>query len=80
MLAAPKSGKDAEEAYVPELLAARLAHYIQANGVKMEDRIFPVSTSGGGRIAVLAGQRMEIRLRPHDLRRHSATCASRSRG
>jgi integrase/recombinase XerD len=78
VLAAPKSGKDAEEAYMPESLATRLASYIQKNGLKPDERIFPLSYSGGRRIVVLAGQRVGIRLRPHDLRRHSATYASRS--
>ena len=78
VLAAPKSGKESEEAYMPEALATKLASYIQENGLKPEDRIFSLSYSGGRRVVDLAGRRIEKKVRPHDLRRHSATYASRS--
>jgi len=77
VLAAPKSGKESEEAYMPESLAAKLASYIQENDLKPEDRVFPLSYSGGRRIVVLAGKRAGKKVNPHDLRRHSATYASR---
>jgi site-specific recombinase XerD len=77
-LVAPKSGKDFEEAYMPESLATKLTSYIRENDLKPEDRIFPLSYSGGRRVVVLAGDRVGKKVRPHDLRRHSATYASRS--
>ncbi len=43
-----------------------------------ESRIFPITYSGGRRIVAKAGERDGVALRPHDLRRHSATYASRS--
>ena len=78
VLEAPKSGKESEEAYMPETLAAKLASYVQENDLKPEGRIFPLTYSGGRRIVVLAGNRVGKKVRPHDLRRHSATYASRS--
>jgi len=77
-LAAPKSGRESEEAYMPESLAARLNAYVQERGINSEDRVFPITYSGGRRIVVIAGERIGVVLRPHDLRRHSATYASRT--
>jgi integrase len=77
-LYAPKSGRDSEEGYMPESLAVRLNSYIQEKDLQPDDRVFPLSYSGGRRIVTKAGERVGVALRPHDLRRHSATYASRS--
>ena len=45
-----------------------------------DDHIFPISYEGARVIVAKAGKLVCIKLRPHDLRRHSATYASRSRG
>ena len=63
---------------MPESLATKLTGYIRENDLTPEARIFPLSYSGGRRVVVLAGDRVGKKVRPHDLRRHSATYASRS--
>jgi len=77
-LSLPKSGRESEEAYMPESLATRLNAYILDRNLGLEARIFPLTYSGGRRIVKAAGERIGVVLRPHDLRRHSATYASRS--
>jgi integrase/recombinase XerD len=42
------------------------------------DRIFPISYEAARMMVVKAGKMVGIHLRPHDLRRHAATFASRS--
>jgi len=42
------------------------------------DRIFPISYEAARFIVAKAGGLVDIKLRPHDLRRHAATYASRS--
>ena len=41
-------------------------------------RIFPISYEAARQIVMKAGKLVGIHLRPHDLRRHAATFASRS--
>ena len=43
-----------------------------------DERIFPISYEAARIMVIKAGQAVGIHLRPHDLRRHSATFASRS--
>ena len=74
----PKSGKETEVAYLPQKIADRLKKYIGDNGINIEDRIFPITDAAARIIVKKAGELVDIRLRPHDLRRHSATYASRS--
>jgi integrase len=45
---------------------------------RSDDRIFPTSYEGARVIAAKAGKLVGVKLRPHDLRRHSATYASPS--
>ena len=42
------------------------------------DRIFPISYEAARVMVIKSGKLAGIKLRPHDLRRHSATFASRS--
>lgn len=73
----PKSGREEEVVFIPQKLAHRLWEYIRGKGVGPEDRIFPI-TYGAARVLVRkAGRRVGVELRPHDLRRHAATYASR---
>jgi integrase/recombinase XerD len=74
----PKSGREAEVAFLPQKVAERLKIYISGNGINPEDRIFPIKYAAARVIVKKAGELVDIRLRPHDLRRHAATYASRS--
>ncbi len=39
----PKSGKDKELVYIPQRLSNRLEEYIQMNGLRNDERIFPIT-------------------------------------
>ena len=78
ILEAPKSGKDQEIVFIPQKVADRLRDYAHEVCKKNEDRIFPISYEAARMIVLKAGRLVGIHLRPHDLRRHSATFASRS--
>jgi len=74
----PKSGREEEVVFIPQKVAHRLWEYIREGAIGPEDRIFPI-TYGAARIIVRnAGRRVGVELRPHDLRRHAATYASRA--
>lgn len=74
----PKSGKEAEVAYMPEPIAKRLEEYIRTKNLGPDDRLFPISYSTARAIIRNLGTQLRISIRPHDLRRHSATYASRN--
>jgi integrase/recombinase XerD len=74
----PKSGKEAEIAFLPRKVADRLQEYIREKGIKDECRIFSITYAGARIVVKKAGEMVGIYLRPHDLRRHAATYASRS--
>lgn len=74
----PKSGKEAEVAFLPQKVADRLQKYIGDKGIGPEDRIFPVTYAAARVVVKKAGELVGILLKPHDLRRHAATYASRS--
>ena len=74
----PKSGKEREIVFIPQKVADRLREYITAKKIEANQRIFPISYTAGRRVVNKAGKMVGIHLRPHDLRRHSATYASRS--
>ena len=74
----PKSGWEQEIVFIPKRVAERLRNYIRDEGFGSHERIFPL-TYGGARLVVKkAGKRLGAKLRPHDLRRFSATFASRA--
>jgi integrase/recombinase XerD len=74
----PKSGRETEAAFIPQKTAQRLKDYIKSKDFRKGQRVFPI-TYPAARMAVMqAGELVGIYLRPHDLRRHSATYASRS--
>ena len=77
-LRSPQSGKDHEAVFIPQKVADRLREYIAAKSVGPDQRIFPISYTAGRRVVNKAGKVVGIHLRPYDLRRHSATYASRS--
>ena len=73
-----KSGKAAEQVFIPQKLADRLKQFILEKGFDLDDRIFPMTYAGARAMVVKAGNRVGIKVRPHDLRRFSATYASRA--
>lgn len=74
----PKSGRLEERVYVPRKILVRLNEYVKANNFDADDRIFPISYVAAWSMVKKAGKLVDIELRPHDLRRHAATYASRS--
>jgi integrase len=63
---------------MPEQLADRLRAYIQQKSLREQDRVFELSYATARKIINKLGQEVGIKLSPHDLRRHSATFASRN--
>ncbi|MFT5702507.1 MAG: integrase/recombinase XerD [Desulforhopalus sp.] len=78
ILQKPKSGIRGEVVYVPSKLQRRLHDYIRDNVIASDERVFPISYSTSWSMVKSAGKMVEINLRPHDLRRHAATYASRA--
>jgi integrase/recombinase XerD len=78
VLQEPKSGKESELAFMPEQIAARLRDYIDKRQIGPGERIFPVSYSTVRVLVKKLGSQVNASVSPHDLRRHSATYASRN--
>ncbi len=78
ILSEPKSGKEQETVFIPQKVADRLRDYTIQACKNPKDRIFPISYEAARMMVAKAGKMVGIQLRPHDLRRHSATYASRS--
>jgi len=78
ILRGPKSGKESEVAFMPEQIARRVNDYIQQKSLSPEDPIFPICYSTAGALIKKLAARMNVVLTPHDLRRYSATHASRN--
>ena len=74
----PKSGRDEEFIFIPQRLADRLKDYIREKDIPSNQRIFPICYEAAREMVAKAGSVVGIHLRPHDLRRHAATYASRS--
>jgi integrase/recombinase XerD len=74
----PKSGKETERAYMPENVSKKLAEYIKEKALKGEDRIFPICYSTARSLVRGLGAKLNVHVSPHDLRRYSATYASRN--
>jgi integrase/recombinase XerD len=74
----PKSGREAEAVFLPQKVADRLRRYIREKEIKPEIKIFPVTYAAARLIVKKAGSLVGVHVRPHDLRRHAATYASRS--
>ena len=73
-----KSGKSSEVVFIPKKLADRLKDYLKARGTEGHQRIFPITYPAARVMVKKAGALVRVHLRPHDLRRHAATYASRS--
>ncbi len=78
LLREPKSGKEAEVVFIPKKVAERLRDYIRHKQIGPDKRIFPITYPTAWSIVHKAGNVVGIHIRPHDLRRHAATYASRS--
>jgi integrase/recombinase XerD len=74
----PKSKKETEVVFIPQKLANRLKGYIQEKAIQPYKRIFPISYQAVRVVVKKAGKLVDLNVRPHDLRRHAATYASRS--
>jgi integrase/recombinase XerD len=78
VLRTPKSGKESEVAFMPEQIARRLTEYIQQKNSSPEDRVFPICYSTARAVIKKLAGGLNVVLTPHDLRRYSATHASRN--
>jgi integrase/recombinase XerD len=78
ILKEPKSGKDEEMAFMPEQIAKRLLEYVNIEKLSQDDRIFPICYSTARSMVRNYGVKLHVKIAPHDLRRHSATYASRN--
>jgi integrase len=74
----PKSGKELEVVFIPQKVADRLREYIREKCIEPEQRIFPITYAAARNVVIKAGKLVGIYVKPHDLRRHAATYASRS--
>jgi integrase len=78
LLQGPKSGKEGEVAFMPEQVAKRLIEYINKENLSSADRLFPICYSTARSLIRKSGEKLNVKISPHDLRRHSATYASRN--
>jgi len=78
ILTEPKSGRDVEVAFMPEHIATRLAEYIASQNLSPNDRIFRICYTTVRTFVNDLGRKFNVSVSPHDLRRHSATYASRN--
>ncbi len=78
LLHTPKSGREQEIVFIPKKLSIRLMNYVRDTSIPLNKLIFPITYAGARKIVLKAGNMVGIKLRPHDLRRHAATFASRS--
>jgi len=74
----PKSGRTGEKVYITKKLCSKLQSYIFKHNIPAAGLVFNLSYSTAYRMVRRAGGMVSARLRPHDLRRHAATQASRS--
>ena len=74
----PKSGRPNEFVFIPKKVADRLKEYIRLKQIEPHQKIFPLGYTGARQIVKKAGRKIGVEIRPHDLRRHAATFASRS--
>ena len=78
LLRDPKRGREQEFIFITQKIADRLKEYVRLNNIESNKRIFPISYEAARFMVKKAGEMVGVRLRPHDLRRHAATYASRS--
>jgi hypothetical protein len=62
---------------MPQKVADRLREYTLQVSNASNERIFPISYEAARMMVIKSGNLVGVKLRPNDLRRHSATYASR---
>ena len=78
VLKEPKSGKEFEFVFIPQKVADRLKEFAKKTCESSQSKIFPITYETARVMVKKSGAIVGIKLRPHDLRRHAATYASRS--
>lgn len=73
-----KAGENKKLWFITQKLSNRLVNYVRDRNIAPSGRIFPITYAGARKIVVKVGDMLDIKLRPHDLRRHAATYASRA--
>jgi integrase len=68
----PKSGRDAEVAFMPEHIAARMAEYVSTRKLSPDDKVFSLCYTTVKNLVTGLGRKLNVKISPHDLRRHSA--------
>jgi integrase/recombinase XerD len=74
----PKSGRIQETVSLPQKVADTLKDYVKEKSFKPADRIFPICYDAAMAVVKKARDALWVKMKPHDLRRHAATHASRS--
>ncbi len=74
----PNSGRKAETVFIPQKVIERLRQYIRRKAIDPNSRIFPITYAAALAVVIKAGSLVGVNLRPHDLRRHAASYASRA--
>jgi integrase/recombinase XerD len=74
----PKSGRESEVVFLPQKVIDRMRNYVRNVKIKPDAKIFPITYAGARLVVKKAGDLVDMKVRPHDLRRHAATYASRS--
>jgi integrase len=77
VLREPKSGKEYEFVLISQKVVDRLREYALEVCNSPNDRIFPNSYEAARMMVIKSGKLDGVKLHPQDLRRHSATYASR---
>jgi integrase len=77
LLREPITGREVEMIFIPQKVADGLKEYVKSQNIGQHDRIFPICSGAARSVVKKAGNLVGINLRPHDLRRHAATFASR---
>jgi len=62
LLREPKSGKEAEVAYMPEPVAKRIGDYIREANLESEDRLFPICYSTARAMIRNLGSRLKMNI------------------
>ncbi len=78
IIQSPKSDRSSEAVFLPQKVIDRMKKYIRDKNIRSDSKIFPITYAGARLVVKKAGEILDIQVRPHDLRRHAATYASRS--
>jgi integrase len=74
----PKSGRESEVVFLPQKVIDRMRNYVRNVKIKPDAKIFPITYAWARLVVKKAGDLVDMKVRPHDLRRHATTYASRS--